>query len=336
MSLNINKIYLHWSATSYDFTKPGAYHTVVQGDGRIVRLTGYDQQTGHTYRRNSDAAGIACACMGGVEWQDFPPTAIQVENMCREAAALAVSLGWKPEDISDLPNLDRILTHAEAAANRDFPETLARFGTGVSDGDAISKGLPHNNYGPSGWPDGWPTGTFERQDFFQVKKSDPKGSGGDTLRQMIRKFMVSSDPSPLEGTVKSKIFLNDQEIATGLILADNRCYIKLLDLIEPLGIALGKVQGGSQRFINLVSDRVQPKFLADSPLVLGFPTVDIYLNRPIDASGIPVGDPRNPINPFMGGVLIQGSTYVLISDFCSELGIPCTFNAADKSLRLSQ
>jgi len=153
---------------------------------------------------------------------------------------------------------------------------------------------------------------------------------------MIRKFMVSSDASPLDGAAKCKIFLNDEEMATGLILSDNRCYIKLLDLIKPLGIELGKVQGGSKRFINLISDQFQPKFLADSPLVLGFPTVDIYLNRPIDSSGIPIGDARNPINPFMGGILIKGSTYVLISDFCSELGIPCTFNSGDKSLRLTK
>jgi hypothetical protein len=169
MALNINKIYLHWSATPYNFTNPGAYHTVVQGNGKIVRLTGYDQQTAHTYRRNSDSVGIACACMGGIEWKDFPPTTIQVENMCREAAALAVSLGWKPKDINDLPNVNRILTHAEAAANRDFPETLARFGTGVKDGDAISKGLPHNNYGPSGWSDGWPTGTLSGRISFRLK-----------------------------------------------------------------------------------------------------------------------------------------------------------------------
>lgn len=334
MILNIDKIYLHWSATPYTFTQAGSYHTVVQGDGKIVRLTGYDQPTAHTYRRNSNSVGIACACMGGVAFKDFPPTAIQVENMCREAAALALRLGWKPEDIGDLPNVNRVLTHAEAAANRDFPETLARLGTGVTDSIAISKGLPHNNYGPSGWPDKWPTGTFERHDFFQVKESDPKGLGGDILRQMIRKFMVTSEPSPLDAASKCKVYLNDQAIATGFILSDNRCYIRLLDLIEPLDIELGKVQSGENRFINLLSNRFQPKFLADSPLILGFPTVDIYLNRPIDTSGIPIGDARNPIKPFMGGILINGSTYILLGDFCAELGIPSAFDSTDKSIRL--
>jgi N-acetylmuramoyl-L-alanine amidase len=338
MTLNIHKIYLHWSATSYTFPPPGSsespYHTVVQGDGTIRRIAGYDQTKGHTFQRNSNAAGIACACMGGVTWVDFPPTAIQIENMCREAAALARSLGWKPEEIGDLPNVNRILTHAEAAANRDFPETLARLGTGVSPKRAIELGLPHDNYGPSGWPDKWPSGTFERSDFFKIQKSDPDGSGGDILRQMIRKYMDTSEPSPLDNTASNKIFLNGDEIASGFILSDNRCYVKLIDLINPLGIELGNVQSGTERFINLLSDRFSPKFIADSPLVLGFPSIDIYLNRPIDTFGNPVGDFNKPIKPFIGGVLINASTYVLIADFCDELGIKSKFDSSSKSIQI--
>ena len=336
MTLNINKIYLHWSATSYTFppsnSNDSPYHTVVQGDGTIRRIAGYDQTKSHTFRRNSNSAGISCACMGGVTWIDFPPTAIQVENMCREAASLATSLGWKPEDIGDLPNVNRILTHAEAGANRDFPEILARLGTGVSPKRAIELGLPHDNYGPSGWPDGWPSGTFDRSDFFKVQKSDSAGSGGDILRQMIRKFMNSSEPSPLDDGVPNQISLNGSDIATGTILSDNRCYVELLDLIDPLGIELGKVQSGTERFINLLSDRFKPQFIADSPLVLGFPSIDIYLNRPIDISGNPIGDFNKPIKPFMGGILINSSTYVLVADFCNELGIKFEFNSGNKSI----
>jgi hypothetical protein len=332
----IEKIYLHWSATGYSFSKADSYHTIVQGDGRVLRLTGYDQLTAHTFKRNSDAAGIACACMGGIPWKDSPPTQIQVENMCREAAALAQRLGWQPKDIKDLKDgVNRILTHAEAAANRDFPELRVRLGTGVPDSVAISNGLPHNNYGPSGWPDGWPAGTFERWDFFQVKQSDPKGSGGDNLRKMIREFMGVTDSSPLSGAVECPVFLNNDKIADGRLLADNRCYVRLLDLLKPFDIELGKVQGGQERFINLVSNRFKPKFLADSPLVLGFPTVDIYLNRPVDMDGIPVGDARNPIIPFIGGLLIDNSTFILIADFCAELGITLVFNAAGPSISLT-
>ena len=339
--MDINKIYLHWSATSYDFTKEGAYHTVVQGDGRVMRLTGYDQQTAHTFRRNSDSVGIACACMGGLPWDDFPPTAIQIENMCREAANLANELGWKASDIGDLTNgsnsVNRILTHAEAAANRDFPQKLVARGTGVSDDEAITLGLPHNNYGPNNWLDGWSSGTFERWDFFKVTKNDLNGSGGNTLRKMIREFMDATPTStpPTSSGSDCAIFLNDVKIATGSLLSDNRCYVKLLDLLSPFDIELGKVQGGGNRFINLLSDKFNPKFLADSPLISGFPTVDIFLNRPIDSDGIPVGDARTPIQPFMGGILINGSTHVLIAEFCNELGISLTFNASVPAIRLT-
>jgi hypothetical protein len=336
----INKIYLHWSATPYDFTKAGSYHTVVQGDGRVMRLTSYDQLTAHTFRRNSNAVGIACACMGGVPWDDFPPTAIQVENMCREAADLAKKLGWKASDINDLTNgtnsVNRILTHAEAAANRDFPQSLVRRGTNVSDEDAIAFGLPHNNYGPSGWLDGWSSGTFERWDFFKVKRSDLNGSGGNILRNMIRGFMGAT-PSATPPTSSGKacaIFLNTVKISTGSLLSDGRCYVKVLDLLSPFNIELGKVQGGEERFINLISDRFKPKFLADSPLISGFQTVDIFLNRPVDSEGEPVGDARTPIRPFIGGILIDGSTHVLIADFCSELGISLTFDVSAPAVRL--
>jgi hypothetical protein len=336
----INKIYLHWSATSYNFTKLGNYHTVVQGDGRVIRLTSYDQLTAHTFKRNSNAVGIACACMGGVPWDDFPPTAIQMENMCREAADLAKKLGWKASDIKDLTlgnnSVNRILTHAEAAANRDFPLNLARKGSGVSDQVAIALGLPHNNYGPSNWLDGWSSGTFERWDFYKVKKTDLNGSGGNTLRTMIRGFMGSAPviTPPTSGGTNCDVFLDSTKIATGSLLSDGRCYVKILDLLSPFNIKLGKVQGGEEAFINLISDKFKPKFLTDSPLISGFPTVDIFLNRPIDSEGIPVGDARTPIRPFIGGILIGGSTHVLIADFCSELGITLEFDASVPAVRL--
>ncbi|MCY7333948.1 MAG: N-acetylmuramoyl-L-alanine amidase [Pseudanabaena sp. CAN_BIN31] len=337
----INKIYLHWSATSYNFTKAGSYHTVVQGDGRVVRLTSYDQQTAHTLRRNSNAVGIACACMGGDPWNDFPPTKIQVENMCREAADLANRLGWKPDDIRDLSttgnSVNRILTHAEAGANRDFPKSLVDRGTGVTDAEAIRLGLPHANYGPSKWLDGWSGGTVDRWDFFKVKSTDLDGSGGNTLRKMIREFMKatpSSTPPTASGS-DCAIFLNNVKIATGSLLSDNRCYVKLRDLFVPFNIQFGEFQGGENPFVNLLSDKFAPKFLADSPLISGFPTVDIFLNRPIDSDGIPVGDARTPIQPFMGGILINDLTYVLIADFCSELGIPLTFDASVPAIRLT-
>jgi hypothetical protein len=331
----IEKIYLHWTAGSYNSVPNDAYHTVIKGTGEIIRVVGYDQTMNHTYRRNTNSAGLSCACMGGKVWDDFPPTQKQVENMCRETAELAKKLGWKASDITDLPNVSRVMTHAEAASNRDFDETLVRLGTGVSEKRARELGLPHDNYGP-GWHDGWPRGIIERIDFWQVKKSDTGGLGGDILRSMIRQFMgTPTGSSPLVISDPCEIFLNGTKIADGHILSDNRLYVKLVDIISPLGIKLGKVHGGDERFINLLSDKFTPKFLADSPLVPGFPTVDIYLNRPVDSSGIPVGIFTSPIQPFMGGILIDQSTYILINDFCNELDIQASFQSSDKSYRMS-
>lgn len=334
----IEKIYLHWTAGSYDSVPRGSrgYHTVVKGNGDIIRVVGYDQRHNHTSRRNTDSVGLACACMGGQGFVDVPPTQKQVENMCRETARLALSLGWTAADITDLPNVSRVLTHAEAASNRDFGDTILSTGVGISLNAAIARGLPHDNYGPS-WPAAnLPRGTVERIDFYQVKPSDPKGSGGDILRGLIRQFMgAGSEPNPLPSGQPSEIFLNGSQIATGVILPDRRLYVKLTDIISPLGINLGRVHGGDERFINLRSESFTPKFLADSPILPGFPTVDIYLNRPVDNTGLPVGEFTRPVEPFMGGLLIDQSTWILVSDFCNELDIQGIFQSSDQSFQMT-
>jgi len=331
----IEKIYLHWTATPYDSVPRNAYHTVVKGSGEIIRVAGYDQTMNHTFRRNTDSVGISCSCMGGKGFSEFPPTQKQVESMCREAAELAKRLGWTAADITDLPRLSRVLTHAEAASNRDFDETIARLSTGASLASAIRNGAPHDNYGPR-WHDGWPAGIVERIDFWQVSSSDVGGTGGDILRNMIRNFMGSpASPSPISNSRPCSIQLNGQKVAEGKILADNRLYVKLTDVISAIGIDLGNVQGGDERFINLKSTKYTPKFIADSPLVPGFPTVDIYLNRPVDNAGIPVGMFERPIEPFMGGILIDRSTWILIADFCNELGISGMYEQSDNTFRIT-
>jgi hypothetical protein len=32
------KIYLHWTATAYDWIRPGHYHSIITGDGLVHRL----------------------------------------------------------------------------------------------------------------------------------------------------------------------------------------------------------------------------------------------------------------------------------------------------------
>ena len=100
-------LYLHWTATGYDWIRPVHYHS------------------------------IACACMGGRPdpWS-LPPTPAQLDSLCREAADVARGFGWTAEMIT----VQRVMTHAEAAANRDGR-------------------TPHENYGPVIWG-----GTGERWD----------------------------------------------------------------------------------------------------------------------------------------------------------------------------
>lgn len=313
--MNIFKIYLHWSATSYNFKARGKYHTIVQGDGKIFRAHGYDQPSAHTFLRNSNSVGLAVACMGGDGFDDFPPTDVQIDEMCREAARIALSLGWKTSDIT----INRVMTHGEAASNRDFPKAVAVKGTGVSTATAQSFGLPHDNYGPLSWPDGWPGGTAERTDLFKLKKADPPASGGDKLREKIRGFMANLGAVPsLDKTLDVEVAGKKLE---GKLFTDGRCYIELRKLCEAAGIEIGKVSFGDDLVVNLVDPDRTPRFLADSPVIPGFKVVDIYLNRMIDVEGFPVEDMRTSNQSFMTGILVDNKTMALARDFCEELGI---------------
>jgi hypothetical protein len=94
----------------------------------------------------------------------IPPTEAQLEAMCREAARVARSWGWSEADIT----IEQVMTHAEAASNRD--------------------GLwMHDNYGPVIWG-----GTGERWDFLQLTRNGPP-TGGDELRARIRRFLAEAE-----------------------------------------------------------------------------------------------------------------------------------------------
>ena len=160
-------IYLHWAATPYSWLRSGLYHTIIGGDGRLHRLHAYSiDLPAHTWRRNSNAVALSCACMGGRPdpWS-IPPTEAQLHALCREAAAIARSWGWDAADIT----IQRVMTHAEAASNRD-----GRW--------------MHDNYGPVIWG-----GTGERWDFLQLTKGGPP-TGGDELRERIRRLLLEPEP----------------------------------------------------------------------------------------------------------------------------------------------
>ena len=182
------QIYLHWTGTGYNFKKKGAYHSIFQGSGEKYQAHDYNEGTNHTYRRNTGNVGLAAASMAGRPWKDYPPTGAQTTAMTKEAAKIALSWGWKPGDVTD----KRVMTHAEAASNRD------------------GRNL-HDNYGPVMWG-----GTGERWDFFKMRKGDPDGSGGMYLRNMIRNFM--SNKGAVAG--KGKNNAAEMDLLQRLVLAE--------------------------------------------------------------------------------------------------------------------
>ena len=119
----------------------------------------------HTYGRNRNSVALSCACMGGAPdpWTQ-PPTEPQLNSLCAEAAAVARSLGWGADQIT----VERVMTHAEAASNRD-----GRW--------------MHDNYGPVIWG-----GTGERWDLLQLSKNGAN-DGGEQLRHRIQALLRESD-----------------------------------------------------------------------------------------------------------------------------------------------
>jgi hypothetical protein len=111
--------------------------------------------------------------MGGIPdpWTQ-PPTPHQLESLCAETAAVATSWGWSPIDI----NITTVMTHAEAASNRD--------------GRSM-----HDNYGPVIWG-----GTGERWDLLQLQRHGPS-DGGEQLRKGIQALMRGEPSAGFTTTV---------------------------------------------------------------------------------------------------------------------------------------
>lgn len=112
----INKIYIHWTAGTYNQVF-GDYHFCIQGDGTIIQTTNnLSERLAHTWRRNSNAIGIAlCCAYDAMIWADgrfdlgsMPPTQAQIETCAKLVDFLCESLNI---DIS----IDNIMTHSEIA-----------------------------------------------------------------------------------------------------------------------------------------------------------------------------------------------------------------------------
>lgn len=146
------KLYLHWTAGSYDqlFDE---YHVSITGDGRVwVSTDNLAEVKAATYRRNTGSVAIALCCaldaVGENDLGPCPPTEPQINAMAQVVCVLA--------DALDLTiDLQRVMTHAEAADNKD--------------GEWC-----HESYGPDS--------TVERWDLLVVHEGDERWSGGDVIR----------------------------------------------------------------------------------------------------------------------------------------------------------
>ena len=242
--MDIKRIYLHWTATPYIWKQPGHYHTVVQGDGQVVRLTPYDHFLGqHTYRRNVDAVGLAIACMGGKVWDDYPPTKIQIDALCQEVADLANRIGWNSQSIS----IKTVLTHAEAASCLDGCH-------------------PHDNYGPCSWG-----GTGERWDLMRLEKNG-SDNGGDILRDKIKDYMQSEHDG--EAPLKTvEIDCNGCQVK-GLLFSNLKTYAPIRDLASCYGLATD--WNPDKRRVVLYGDTMpNPKYLYNDLGLSNTPVVDV-------------------------------------------------------------
>lgn len=117
----IDKIYLHWSAGTYDNPSKD-YHINITGAGDMLASTGnLCEKKSHTWNRNSRAVGVSMLCCadanctldGSVDFGSYPPTAAQIETMSKAVAVLCESLGL---DIS----YECVKTHYEIACVDDY------------------------------------------------------------------------------------------------------------------------------------------------------------------------------------------------------------------------
>ena len=266
-------IYLHWTATHYDWIRPGHYHRIIGGDGRVHRLHALTADLpAHTWRRNSNSVALACACMGGQPdpWT-LPPTAAQLQSLCREVAAIACSWGWSAADIT----IQSVMTHAEAASNRD-----GRW--------------MHDNYGPVIWG-----GTGERWDLLQLEP-DGASDGGDQLRQRIAAVLSAEEPVlPANDRLAfrgiTSIEARGRELPVQ-IDADGRSWALMADLLERYDLQAH--WDADQRRVLIAAEDVAPTYRDDAVQAdVGWPLVEMALQdgqSPVILTGIlrpsPQGD----------------------------------------------
>lgn len=148
------KIYEHWTAGHYDQLFDD-YHINIDGDGRVyISTENFADVKAATYMRNTGSIAVTlCAAYNSFLGQyanlgPEPPTDLQVNAMAQVTCVLADAL-----DLSI--DLQHVLTHAEAADNKD----------GIYACDP---------YGPDH--------DCERWDLYVTHENDRPYTGGDIIR----------------------------------------------------------------------------------------------------------------------------------------------------------
>ena len=285
-------LYLHWTATGYDWLRPGHYHLIIGGDGRVHRLHDLDVDLpAHTWARNSNSVALACACMGGRHdpWTQ-PPTAAQLTSLCQEAAAIARRWGWTADDIT----IQRVMTHAEAASNRD-----GRW--------------MHDNYGPVVWG-----GTGERWDLLQLERDGPL-DGGDQLRCRIQAVLNGTadqfiaEPLAFRGT--TVMDARGAKLSVE-IDASGRSWALATDLLDRYGLAFS--WDGERRRMLIGALDVAPTYRDDAVQAdVGWPRFEMSLqvaSAPVILVGI--------IRPSEQG----DQAWCRVLEFAEEFGISVQFD----------
>ncbi len=118
---NIDKIYIHWTAGRYGQYFDD-YHICVDANGSImVSTTDLTELKAHTWRRNSNAVGIAmCCCYNATtsrvkagDFGEYPPTPEMIDATAQAVAILCHELGLAI-------NKNNVMTHCEAAEEDDY------------------------------------------------------------------------------------------------------------------------------------------------------------------------------------------------------------------------
>lgn len=246
-------IYLHWTATGYDWIRPGRYHSIISGDGLVHRLHSYNVDLpAHTWRRNSNSIALSCACMGGIPdpWT-VPPTEAQLKSLCSETASIAREWGWSADQIT----LSSVMTHAEAASNRDGR-------------------IMHENYGPVVWG-----GSGERWDLLQLAKNSAI-DGGDQLRARIRQLLDKTDSKQAVGATlefqgTTLIKARGKDLAVQ-IDNEGRSWARLTDLLQRYEIA--HVWDAEAKRLLIGALDVAPTFRDDAVQdSIGWPLMEVAL-----------------------------------------------------------